>query len=222
MGEHGERAAVHGRRPYGSAVTAAGDWSEWSRTHGGYDPGASVVVRGWLRVADVLAAPLIRRRVPPGAVTGAGVATGLAAAVLPAPFAAAAVVASAVVDGLDGVVARRTGRVSDRGARLDRAADRLSDLAFCAGLARAGASPVVAGLAAAAVLGFEGVRTAARAGGRDDIGAVTVAERPMRVGVTAAALALRRPGLGAAALAVQCAAGAAHLRSVRRRECSPA
>src|SRR5262249_1292180 len=103
----------------------------WSQLHHGLVP--SPLVRAWLRPMWTLARPLAALRVPPTAVTVAGV--GLAgAAVLVAerwPLAAlACVLAAAVADGLDGAIAVVAGRASRFGAVADTVADRIADTAF--------------------------------------------------------------------------------------------
>ncbi len=150
------------------------------------------MVGGWLRLVDVLARPLAAVRVPPDVVTLAGLLAAAAATVAAAgdgPRRGVAVAAlvglSALLDGLDGAVAVRTGRVTARGARLDEASDRLGEACFGAALWLLGAPWWLAVSGVAAGWLVEAVRHGARRAGRTDVVVVTVGERPTRVAVTA-------------------------------------
>jgi phosphatidylglycerophosphate synthase len=182
------------------------DSEDWSALHGGVP--VSGVVRGWLRLVQRLAATRPLTRVPPDALSAAGVvavAGGLAAAaaggtwpLLTAPL----LVLAGVLDGLDGAVALRTGRARPLGAVVDAVADRIGDLLLAATLWVLGAPPGWCVAAAALVLLHEYLRARAQGVGLPGAGAVTVAERPTRlvlVGVAAvgsAALPGGTPGTG--------------------------
>jgi phosphatidylglycerophosphate synthase len=196
-------------------VTHAIDQSlaDWSRRHGDYDVARSRVVRGWLRSMWLLSAPVAR--VSPDVVSAAGVlAAGVAVAARPR-IAAGLVLATGVLDGVDGAVARRRNVVRDRGAIVDTTADRITDVLFLLALARAGARRsfvVAAGLGDAAL---ESQRALARRR-RDPVTVVTPGERPFRVGYAALGLA-SSPSAGAAAIAGTTLTGALALYR-RRRE----
>jgi CDP-diacylglycerol--glycerol-3-phosphate 3-phosphatidyltransferase len=116
---------------------------------------------------------------------------------------AALVVVSAVLDGLDGAVARATGTATDRGRTLDHVADRTSDLALLVSLGLLGGSawaPPALAVAGATTLAQESVR--ARSG---PLG-LTVAERPTRV--VLAAMVLLGAGVTPASAPRTAAAGA--------------
>lgn len=164
----------------------------WSALHGEVPP--TGLVGGWLRLAYTVARPLAARGIGPNAVTLAGlVLAGLV--LVPAAaggrwplLAVAVIVLAGLLDSLDGAVAVLTGRVSRRGAVLDATCDRLADLCFVAALWLAGA-PAGWCLAGAVVASLhEQVRASARVAGVQDVGVVTVSERPTRVIVTAAFL----------------------------------
>jgi phosphatidylglycerophosphate synthase len=166
--------------------------SEWSNRHGGVPPLG--LVGGWLRISYTLARPLARLGVAPNTVTLAGLA--MAGLALPPAaggghwplLAVLAIVISGVLDSVDGAVALLTGRISRRGAVLDPACDRLAELCFAGSLWLAGA---VAGWCVAAgtlALLHEQLRASARVNGMQEVGVVTVAERPTRVIVAAAFL----------------------------------
>ncbi|WP_249997789.1 CDP-alcohol phosphatidyltransferase family protein [Actinoplanes sp. M2I2] len=161
----------------------------WSGLHGGFDPRrASVLVRGWVRIAYGIGSWLSRHRIGPMAVTTAGL---LICAAVPASvglldrpgifLAAVLVLAAALADGLDGAVAVITGRTTRLGYVYDSVADRLGELAWLAAFWLAGAPGWLVVAAGAASWLQEYARARATAAGMSEIGVVTVAERPTRV-----------------------------------------
>jgi CDP-diacylglycerol--glycerol-3-phosphate 3-phosphatidyltransferase len=157
----------------------------WSRWHGGTDPAASRLVRGWLSTAYALARPLAP--LPPVAVTALGlVVAGLA--VLPAAAGGWWLVAagllvglSGLLDSLDGALAIATGRASRRGFVLDSAVDRLTEAAYAAALWVAGApGPLAAAFGALCWLP-DYLRARAGQAGVAETGSISVWERPTRV-----------------------------------------
>jgi phosphatidylglycerophosphate synthase len=167
-------------------------WDEyavaWSRLHGGFDPReASSLVRGWVRVAYRTGSWLGGRRVGPAAVTTAGLILCLAvpAVVLAGRWglllAALLVLVAAFADGLDGAVAVITGKASRLGYVYDSAADRLGELAWLLAFWLAGAPGLLVVAAGSTSWLQEYLRARATAAGMDEIGVVTVAERPTRV-----------------------------------------
>lgn len=183
----------------------------WSRLHGGYDPGRSALVRGWLALTYALARPLARTGTSPHLLTAAGVAASALAAWAAGPSAGELVVAAglvtlaAVLDGLDGAVAVLRDRATRRGFVLDSVADRVSDLLLLVVLWRAGAHPVLSVAAGAVAFLLEYTRARATVAGLPDIGVVTVGERPTRVVVVVAGL-LSALAIGAGAVAASAAA----------------
>ncbi len=189
---------------------------------------------GWLRVVDGIASPLARAGVPADAVTVGGAVLAClsvpAAATDQGVLAGVAVLLSGLVDGLDGAVARASGSSSAHGAVLDRAADRVGEVAAGVALVLLGAPwwLVLAALALGAAV--ELVRAADRRAGRAARPA-TVGERPTRVvvggmfalaaGVTtgwsSAWSDLPWAGLGAGVWAAACAAGLVQLAAAGRR-----
>ena len=183
------------------------DWNgyarQWSALHGGYDPRtAGVLVRGWLRLAYVVARPLAARGVRPSAVTSAGVAVAVAVPVVAAfgaswgPVGALLVLLGAVADSADGALAVVAGRETRLGRVYDSVADRVSEAAWLVALFLLGAPGwLVAGCLGVTWL-HEYVRARATVAGMTGLGAVTVAERPTRVLLTLFGLL----AVGAAAL----------------------
>ncbi|PRY17505.1 CDP-alcohol phosphatidyltransferase family protein [Kineococcus rhizosphaerae] len=165
----------------------------WQALHGGAHAGA--LVRGWLSGAHAIARPLAGAGVPPAAVTLAGAALAVAAAVVAvlggrgggAAVAAGVLIAVAgVFDNLDGAVAVMTGRTSARGALLDATLDRVGDAACAVVLWACGAPAWLALLAGALAQLQEYVRARGQGLGVDDVGVVSVAERPVRLAIAAA------------------------------------
>lgn len=163
-------------------------FTAWAQWHGGTDPRASSVVRGWLTLAHTLARPLTR--VSPLAVTALGLVVA-AAAVGPAAaggwwLIAAGVLTglSGLLDSLDGALAIAGGRASRRGFVLDSAVDRLTEVAYAAALWVAGA-PAWLAVAFGALCWFpDYLRARAGQAGVDETGAISVWERPTRVAMT--------------------------------------
>jgi phosphatidylglycerophosphate synthase len=198
-------------------------WDEyataWSALHGGFDPRrASLFVRGWLRLAFLIGRPLGRLGVPPTAVTVTGL---LICACVPlvvladrtaGPLAGAVLVLVAgVADSVDGAVAVTSGRATRLGHLYDSVADRLGEAAWLAAFWAAGAFGWLVVVAGGLSWLHEYVRARATAGGMQDIGVVTVGERPSRVSIALVGLLLTGAG---ALLAPELAAGTATLVTV--------
>jgi phosphatidylglycerophosphate synthase len=183
-------------------------WDEyrvrWARLHGAADPaGASVLVRGWLRMGYAVARPLARAGGPPAAVTVAGL---VLCALVPVTAGAGGgwpllgcllVLAAAVADTADGAVAVLSGRVTRLGYLYDSVADRAGEACWLLALWLLGAPGWLVLSAGAVAYLHEYVRARAIAAGMREVGTVTVAERPTRVIVLVVALAYA----GVAALA---------------------
>ena len=151
----------------------------WSALHRGLRP--SPLVRRWLTLMWTLARPLAEARVPPAAITAAGLLLAVDAPLLAARLPLVALVlvlAAALCDGLDGAVALLQARTTRAGAVADTIADRIADTAFALVIWQAGAPLWLALVAAALSVGLELAR-------RRPL--ITVAERPTRVICTALA-----------------------------------
>ena len=167
----------------------------WSPLHGGYDPTqATPLVQGWLRIAYVLARLVVRAGIGPNAVTAAGLALSVLVPVVTAagagwPAAAALlVVASAVLDTVDGAVAVISGRTTRLGQVYDSFADRLAEGCWLVAFALLGAAPWLVVASGGLAWLHEYLRARAAVAGLPDIGAVTVGERPTRILVVVFAL----------------------------------
>ena len=151
----------------------------WSALHHGLRP--SPLVRRWLTLMWTLARPLAAARVPPAAITAAGVLLAVDAPLFAARLPLVALVlvlAAGLCDGLDGALALLQGRTTRVGAVADKIADRIADTAFALVIWQVGAPLWLALLAAALSIGLEFAR-------RRPL--ITVAERPTRVICTALA-----------------------------------
>lgn len=180
-----------GRRAGGRSSGDAVAREQWSQAHGGIDPGSSVWITGWLSIVHRVTRLLAGRQIPPGRVTAAGL---LVSALVPLlawlgdgwPLVAAAcAVGAAVLDGVDGALARSDGSESAWGQVLDDVADRCSDLLMLAALALLGAPAGLCVAAGTLTLLLESARSSARATDRGHVGVLTVWERPSRVIVAA-------------------------------------
>jgi CDP-diacylglycerol--glycerol-3-phosphate 3-phosphatidyltransferase len=169
----------------------AGYLALWSAQHGGYDPRGNGFVHGWLRLTYLVAAPAARRGVSPNGLTALGVLVCALVPALAAPgggwplLAVPVIVASGLVDGVDGAVAVLTGRVTRFGAVLDGVADRLGEALYVLALWLLGAPAWVCVLAGGLAVLQEYARARAGAAGMTEIGVVTVSERASRIVVTA-------------------------------------
>ncbi len=181
-------ALATAQRPAHDIPDREGYFDEWQQLHGGYDPRAATVwVRFWLTLVYRIARPLARRGVHPDVVTLSSLWFAFAVFV-PASaggywpiLAGWVLVASGLFDTLDGCVAVLEKRTTRWGYVLDSLVDRLNDVIYLAAVVSVGA-PLE--LAIAVGFGFflmEYVRARAGNAGGDDVGAVTVGERPMRV-----------------------------------------
>jgi len=159
----------------------------WSAAHHRIDPSAVPLLGPWLGMIDMVARPLIRLRVPPDALTAAGVIVSLTVPALAMRGwlwpAAVAVLVSVLLDGLD-AVAVGTGRVSGYGRALDSWCDRVSELAWWVALV--GSAGVLFWQALVFGLGTVAMETWRALTGR--YGAITVWERPSRAVLTVVGL----------------------------------
>jgi CDP-diacylglycerol--glycerol-3-phosphate 3-phosphatidyltransferase len=169
-----------------------GYFGRWQELHGGYDPRTgSAWLRGWLTVVYVLARPLARLRVHPDVVTmSSAVAAGLVVAlsVVGGRWWIAAgwlLVVSALLDSLDGCVAVLQDRTTRWGYVLDSVADRASDSLFLVAAVAVGCPVWLAVACGFGCFLLEYLRARAGNAGGDDVGRITIAERPTRVVVLA-------------------------------------
>jgi CDP-diacylglycerol--glycerol-3-phosphate 3-phosphatidyltransferase len=194
-------------------------WDEyavaWSRLHGGFDPRTgSVLVRGWVRIAYVLGSRLTS--VGPSWITLCGLVLCVSVPFAGLFLGAVLVLLAALADSLDGAVAVLGGRATRLGYVLDSVADRVGEAAWLAAFVVGGAHAWLVVAAGAASWLHEYARARATAAGMNEIGAVTVGERPTRVlialfGLLAAGVAGHAPLVLTVAAAVWLALAVAGL-----------
>jgi phosphatidylglycerophosphate synthase len=181
-------ALATARRPEHEIPDRDGYFDQWSVLHGGYDPRTgNPWLRGWLTMVYTIARPLARRGVQPDVLTLSSI--WLAGAVfVPASIggrwamlAGWILVASGLFDTLDGCVAVLEKRTTRWGYVLDSAVDRVNDVIYLAAVVSVGA-PIQLAIACGFLFFFlEYVRARAGNAGGDEVGRITIAERPQRV-----------------------------------------
>ena len=176
-------------------------WNEyaerWATLHGGVDPrGLSRIAQGWLRFAYTVGRALAPTGLRPGAVTVVGLALSVAVPVV-APLrgawlflAAGLVLLAALADTVDGSVAVIGARTTRLGAFYDAVADRLGEVAWLLALWLIGAPGWLVVICGGLTWLHEYIRARAAVAGMTGVGVVTAGERPSRVILTTAALAL--------------------------------
>jgi phosphatidylglycerophosphate synthase len=181
-------ALATARRPAHEIPSRDGYFDCWQALHGGYDPRTgSAWLRGWLTMVYAIARPLARRGVQPDVVTVSSI--WLAGAVIALADAGGrwwiaagwVMVASGLFDTLDGCVAVLEDRTTRWGYVLDSLVDRITDGMFLVAVVLVGCPVELA-----VVLGFgffllEYLRARAGNAGGDEVGRITMAERPTRV-----------------------------------------
>jgi phosphatidylglycerophosphate synthase len=188
-------ALATARRPEHELPDRDGYFDQWQRLHGGYDPRtATVWVRFWLTLVYRIGRPLARRGVQPDVITISSIWLALAVFV-PASagghwpiLAGWVLVASGLFDTLDGCVAVLQKRTSRWGYVLDSVVDRINDVVYLAAVVSVGAPVELAVVCGTGFFLLEYARARAGNAGGDEVGRVTVGERPMRVIFLAAAI----------------------------------
>jgi CDP-diacylglycerol--glycerol-3-phosphate 3-phosphatidyltransferase len=183
----------------------------WSALHG--QAATTGLVRYWLSLTHVVARPFAHGRVSPDVLTVLGLLVACSVVPIAAAggrwplLAAAVVVASGLLDNLDGAVAVMTGRTTRWGFVLDSVCDRVADSAYVTALWLLGAPGLLCVFGGGLAGLHEYTRARATAGGMVDIAVITVSERPTRVIVTT--MFLLGAGLYPAAAGSWASAGAA-------------
>lgn len=188
-------ALATARRPAHEIPDRDGYFDQWQQLHGGYDPRtATVWVRFWLTLVYRIARPLARRGVQPDVITVSSIWLALAVFV-PASagghwpiLAGWVLVASGLFDTLDGCVAVLEKRTTRWGYVLDSFVDRINDVVYLAAVVSVGAPVELAIVCGVGFFLLEYARARAGNAGGDEVGRVTVGERPMRVIFLAASI----------------------------------
>ena len=181
-------ALTTARRPAHQIPTRDGYFDRWQVLHGGYDPRTgSAWLRGWLTMVYAIARPLARRGVQPDVVTISSI--WLAGLVLVLSqvggrwwiAAGWVMVASGLFDTLDGCVAVLEERTTKWGYVLDSVVDRVNDCIYLLAVVAVGCPVWLAVACGFAFFLMEYLRARAGNAGGDEVGRITMAERPTRV-----------------------------------------
>ena len=154
-------------------------FTTWSSLHGNAE--IAGIVKAWLAISYRVVNPLNKLGVTPNLVTG----IGLIAAIATWPtaltwWAPALLVLSLFCDGIDGSLAMISEKSSKRGAMIDSFVDRVSEVFWILAFYRLGADLRVLLIVGVIAFTQEYMRARAAGLGQSDIGAVTIAERPVR------------------------------------------
>jgi phosphatidylglycerophosphate synthase len=181
-------AVVTARRPAREVPSRDGYFDRWQVLHGGYDPRTgSVWLRGWLTMVYAIARPLARRGVQPDVITLSSLWLGGLVLVLAEAggrwwiAAGWVMVASGLFDTLDGCVAVLEHRTTRWGYVLDSAVDRVNDALYLLAVVAVGCPAELAVWLGFGFFFMEYLRARAGNAGGDEVGRVTMAERPTRV-----------------------------------------
>ncbi len=177
------------------------DWdgyaARWSAMHGGFDPRHSLrLVRTWMQLGYRCARALARLSVSAAAITATGffasVATPLMLLIGPrwAIAAAILVLVTGLSETLDGAVAVITGRITPLSTFYEAVAARVGEACWLTALWLAGTPLWLAAAACAVSWLHEYAHAQAVMAGTSPARMVTMAERPMRLAVSALGLAL--------------------------------
>jgi phosphatidylglycerophosphate synthase len=151
----------------------------WASLHG--DIPMHGFILGWLRISYALTRPLALLKTSPHILTVAGVifsiATWKSSHLWIAPF---YLVASLLLDGLDGSLALLRSKESKWGAILDAFADRVAEIFWVLTFFQLGAPKVLVAFAWIAASTQEYVRARMGGLGAVQIEVITIAERPVR------------------------------------------
>ena len=183
------------QRPAHALPSLDGYFDQWRDLHGGYDPrSGSSWLRGWLTLVVAVARPLAARGVQPDVVTVASLWVGALVVLLAEAggrwllLATWLLVLSGLLDNLDGAVAVLQRRTSRWGYVLDSVVDRASDALYLVAMVLVGAPVELAAACGFLLFLLEYARARAGNAGGDEVGVVTMAERPTRVIVLSATL----------------------------------
>jgi len=175
-------------------------FSEWSELHGGAE--IKGVVKGWLTISYFICRPLKTLRVTPNVLTYLSLLLAIAYLYfIETNWAIAFLVLSLMADGLDGTLAIMSKKVSKWGAALDSVVDRVVETLWALGLFQLGAPWEWVLLAWLAAYAQEYMRARAGGLGIQEIGVVTIGERPIRASIIFIVLVARAFGLDCATLA---------------------
>ena len=154
-------------------------FNKWSALHGGAQ--IKGLIKAWLTISFALCRFLSKLRITPNGLTYISlVFAGFYLYFIDSYWAIAFLVLSLMADGLDGTLAIITGRVTRWGAALDSVVDRIVEAIWAIGLFHLGAPWQFVLTAWLAAFSQEYMRARAGGLGIQEIGVVTISERPVR------------------------------------------
>jgi archaetidylinositol phosphate synthase len=176
-------------------------FATWSTLH--LDAEIKGIVKGWLSISYVIARGLSALRITPNVLTLLGVLSGVALLFYPVSILGLIfLVLSLICDGVDGSVAIVSGKVSKFGATLDAIADRITEALWFFALYQWGIAPEICLALFALALTQEYARARMASLGFEQIGVVTIAERPVRASAIAIFMVLDLLSFSFAAIAI--------------------
>ena len=154
-------------------------FATWSKLHG--DAKIEGIVKVWLQISFAVVKPLSKLRITPNFLTLAGLLTAIALWQFANNWSAALfLVFSLFFDGIDGSLAIVSRVTSKFGAFTDSFVDRLSEFFWALALYKLGAPAILVFLALLATYIQEYLRARAGGLGYEEVGIVTICERPVR------------------------------------------
>ena len=169
-------------------------FTTWSNLHGGAK--IEGIVKTWLQISYASARFLSKLRVTPNLLTFAGLFFAIALWQFANSWAAALfLVLSLFFDGIDGSLAILQKKTSKFGAFTDSFVDRISEVFWALALYKLGAPASLVFVALLATFIQEYLRARAGGLGHEEVGIVTICERPVRASLIFIAIVANLVGL---------------------------
>ena len=154
-------------------------FATWSKLHG--DAKIEGIVKAWLQISFAVVKPLAKLKVTPNLLTFAGLVSAIALWQFADSWIAAIfLVLSLFFDGIDGSLAIVSKVTSKFGAFTDSFVDRLSEIFWALALYKLGTPAALVFFALLATYIQEYLRARAGGLGYEEVGIVTICERPVR------------------------------------------
>ena len=154
-------------------------FATWSKLHG--DAKIEGIVKAWLQISFAVVKPLAKLKVTPNLLTFAGLVSAITLWQFADSWIAAIfLVLSLFFDGIDGSLAIVSRATSKFGAFTDSFVDRLSEIFWALALYKLGAPAALVFFALLATYIQEYLRARAGGLGYEEVGIVTICERPVR------------------------------------------
>ena len=170
-------------------------FTTWSNLHGGAK--IEGIVKTWLQISYASAKFLSKLRVTPNLLTFAGLFFAIALWLFANSWVAALfLVLSLFFDGIDGSLAILQKKTSKFGAFTDSFVDRISEVFWALALYKLGAPASLVFVALLATFIQEYLRARAGGLGHEEVGIVTICERPVRASLIFIAIIANLVGLG--------------------------